>query len=330
MIRAFTIAGLGALLCGATFGQTTAKAPAFEVAAVKVNTAGESVRPSADLVNGRLTLRNVPMLFIVAQAYRVGFDRVVGPGWLETQRFDIVANSPPDTTGDTLWLMLQNLLAERFKLTVHRDQTPVPVYALVVGRKGPKLQEAAQDSDDTSKCNREGRQITCQIHKTTMAKLADQLPHWVSRNWFDLPIVDQTGLQGTYDFSITWTLTDRRPGAGGGTPEADDPTAITLFDALQDQLGLKLEQRKAPVDRIVVDHIERVPTDNSSVRQGRWRHPLADLRRFEQPARSLDKLPHRREATIMNMYEDPLVGRLRGRHSGRADLLRRAGDRPRD
>ncbi len=253
MTRAFAIAGLGALFSGMTFGQPSPSTPAFEVASVKVNTSGE--RASGDTKGDRLTLYNMPMKVIIALAYRVPNDRVAGPAWLDTDGFDIVAKVGPGTTADTLWLMLQNLLAERFKLAVHRDQSPVPVYALVADKKGPKLQEAAADSQVKSTCNREGTQLTCRNQKLTMADLAQNLPRWVGRDWFGLPIVDQTGLHGVYDFSLTWTLTNN-------ADESVEPPAVSLFEALQDQLGVKLEQRKVPVDRIVVDHIERVPIDN--------------------------------------------------------------------
>ena len=248
-IRAFTIATLGTLLSGAVFGQ-----PAFEVASVKVNKSGES-EPTGDAKNGRFTLHNCPMFVIVARAYQVNFDRIDGPEWLKTERYDIDAKFAPDTTGEDLWLMVQNLLAERFKLVAHHEQKPVTVWALVVAKKGPKLQPPAADSPLTRECTRQGLQLTCQARKITTAEFAERFLHWTSRNWFGLPIVDQTGLTGVYDFSLTWTMTNR----------SDDPVeapGVSLFDALQDQLGLKLEQRKAPVDRIVIDSMEKVPTEN--------------------------------------------------------------------
>ena len=197
------------------------------------------------------------MFVLVAQAYQVNYDRLVGPDWIRTERYDIDAKFPPDAKSDTLWPMLQNLLAERFKLVVHRDQTLAPVYALVVGKNGPKLQESAADSTVRAKstCSRQGLQLTCKCQKMTMQGLTENLPRWMSRDWFDLPIVDQTDLAGAYDFSVTWTPTDRRD-------DTIDAGGLSLFDAIQDQLGLKLEQRKAPVDRIVIDHIERIPTEN--------------------------------------------------------------------
>jgi uncharacterized protein (TIGR03435 family) len=253
MTQALAIAALVAIFSGMTFSQTSQSPPAFEVASVKVNTSGE--RASGDTKGDKLTLYNMPMKVIIAMAYQVPNDRVVGPAWLDTDGFDIVAKVPPDSTAATLWPMLQSLLAERFKLAAHHEQTPVPVYALVVGKKGPTLHEASADSQVKSTCSREGTQLTCQNQKLTMADLAQNLPRWVSRDWFGLPIVDQAGLHGVYDFSLTWTLTNK-------ADESLDPPAISLFDALQDQLGLKLEQRKVSVDRIVVDHAERVPIGN--------------------------------------------------------------------
>jgi uncharacterized protein (TIGR03435 family) len=260
MIRTFVVAALGALVCGVTFAQAvTGSAPVFEVASVKVNTSGE--RPSVNARGDRLTMSNMPLRAIVALAYQVPNDRVTGPGWLDNG-FDIVAKFGPDTTRETLWPMLQNLLAERFKLAIHHEQTLVPVYALVVAKNGPKLQEASAGGTSKSTCSMQGTLLTCRNQKMTMEDLAQNFPRWVSRDWFDLPIVDQTGLHGAYDFSLTWTLTDRRDDTRGGAAEASDPSGVSLFDALQDQLGLKLEQRKAPLDRIVVDHAERIPVEN--------------------------------------------------------------------
>jgi uncharacterized protein (TIGR03435 family) len=247
MIRAFAIAGLVALSSAATFGQS------FEVASVKVNTSGE--RPSESGKGDRLTMYNMPMRALIATAYQVPFDRVVGPNWLDTEGYDIVAKPAPDATREMLWPMLQNLLAERFKLAVHREQKVVPVWALVVGKQGPKLKESSDENQVKPGCGRQGVQLTCSSHRSTMARLAEDLHRWVSRDWFGLPIVDQTGLQGVYDFTLTWTP----------TPKPDEPgelSGVGLLDAIQDQLGLKLEPRKAPVDRIVIDHVERVPIEN--------------------------------------------------------------------
>jgi uncharacterized protein (TIGR03435 family) len=246
--------GLGALFSSLAYGQeATASVPAFEVASVKVNTSGAPA--SGDAKGDRLTLYNMPLKVIVARAYQVTNDKVTGPAWLDTDSYDIVAKFAPDTARRDLWLMLQNLLVERFKLAIHHEQQLVPVYALVVGKKGPKLLEASADSQRKSTCSRQGTQITCHNQMLTMADLAENLPRWVSRDWFGMPVVDQTGLHGVYKFDLTWTPTNR-------PDESIDPPGVSLFDALQEQLGLKLDQRKAPVDRIVIDHIERLPSEN--------------------------------------------------------------------
>src|SRR5271157_975331 len=259
MIRALIIAALGVSACGAEFGQAATGGPAFEVASVKRNTTAGDSEPTGDSSNGRLSLRNMPLFVLVAQAYQVNYDRLVGPDWIRTERYDIDAKFPPDAKSDaTLRLMLQNLLAERFKLVVHRDQTPALVYALVVAKNGPKLQAASAGSEPKNTCSGKNSQLICMNRKSTMADLVRNLPRWMPRDWFDLPVVDQTGLEGTYDFSLTWTSTRR----ADDTSAASDPGFISLFDALQDQLGLKLERRKAPLDRIVIDHLERVPTEN--------------------------------------------------------------------
>lgn len=175
------------------------------MASVKVNTSGESAT-SGNFENGRLTLLNIPMKVIVARAYQVTNDRIAGPDWLDFDRFDIIAKSAPDMTGDAMWLMLRSLLADRFHLTIHREQPAVPVYALVAGKTGPKFKEASADSPEKVTCSRPDSQVTCRNQKTTMAQLAQNLPRWVSRNFFDLPVLDRTELHGVYDFSLTWTF----------------------------------------------------------------------------------------------------------------------------
>jgi uncharacterized protein (TIGR03435 family) len=246
---------LGAVFSGLAFNQAATSAPAFEVASVRVNTSAES-RTSDSLDNGRLMLHNYPMLGIIAFAYSIGFDRVAGPGWLYTERYDIDAKFAPDKkfTRDDLLMMMQGLLAERFHLTLHHERKPIQVWALVMGKNGPKLHASTENEFKTT-CGRQGAQTACQCKKTTMSQLAEQLPHWVSRPLFDAPVVDQTGLQGFYDFSLTWTPTD-------SPDQSVEPPGLTLFDALQEQLGLKLELRKAPVDRLIIDHVDRVPTEN--------------------------------------------------------------------
>ncbi len=254
MIRICAVLGLGALTSCTLFSQTAGKAPAFEVASVKANKSGDT-RDWSDVKGTQLTAINAPLMSLLAHAYDVPFDRIEGPGWLTTERYDIVAKLPSGTTRATLNLMMQGLLIERFKLRIHHDQTPAPVYALVLGKSGPKLRVASGSGQPRYTCGPAGIRMTCKADNTTMAQLAADLPRWVSTNWFGRPVVDQTTLADAYDFSLTWTPT-RRP------DDIIEPPGLSLFEALQDQLGLKLQLVKASVDRVVVDHIERVPIEN--------------------------------------------------------------------
>jgi uncharacterized protein (TIGR03435 family) len=236
-------------------GQPTGDKPAFEVATVKVNNNVDQ-RSSSSSSRDRLTLTAYPMLGLVAFAYEVPFDRIVAPGWMDTEHYDISAKFAPDTTHVALRLMMQSLLADRFKLAVHYEERPTTVYALVAGKGGLKLQPSLTSPPESPRCRSEkDRQLTCEGKGVTLDELARAIPHWLSQRWLGAPVVDQTGTAGTYDFSLNWTMTNR-------SDDPVEPPGLSLFDALEVQLGLKLEMRKAPLDRLVVDRAERRPTEN--------------------------------------------------------------------
>ena len=256
MTRAMMIA---ALFSGVAICQTAAT-PAFEVATVKRNTSDE--RSTGTSKNGRTTWVNVPLSVMIARAYRVANDRVVGPEWIHTDCFDVNATYKPEVSGDDYWAMLRNLLEERFKMKVRRDQTQITVYALLVAKDRPLFQETAKNTKYKEDCKRDGPKIRCESQKMTMDRLAQNLPRWLPANWFDAPVLDLTGLKGEYDFTLAWTPTDRPPDAEVAAPVTNDPAPEFLLDAIQRQLGLKIERRKAPVERIVIEHIERNPIEN--------------------------------------------------------------------
>ena len=243
---------LGALLPCLTYGQAAGGTPAFEVASVKVSNSLDS-RPSGDVENGRFWMHNMPMVGIIQYAYHINFDRIAGPDWLFTQYYDIDTTFEPGADGEAVRLMTQKLLADRFKLTLHHGQSPTAVYALVVGKKGAKLKSASEDGRPLFEMK--GLQFTCRYPKITVAEFAQEIPHWLSQHWLAYPVVDQTGIEGVHDISLTFTMTNH-------AEDTVDPPGLTLFDAIEEQLGLKLEQRKVPFDRIVIDHIERVPMAN--------------------------------------------------------------------
>jgi uncharacterized protein (TIGR03435 family) len=166
--------------------------------------------------------------------------------------------------------MFQKLLAERFKLVVHNDEQPVPVYALTPGKRNVKLKEA--DGSARSSCKNfsqdEGNIQTCQ--NTTMTQFAERLRNMAPGYLGDHPVVDLTGLKGSYDFTLSFAWITRFTPAGrgggdssGGVAAASDPNGgITVFEAVDKYLGLKLAAQKYPMPVIVIDHLERTPTEN--------------------------------------------------------------------
>lgn len=259
-------------------------------------------------VNGsRVDIRFMSLHTLVVTAYRIKPYQLSGPDWMRSQRFDIAAKIPDGSSKDRVPEMLQALLAERFKLSIHRDKKEQPVMALVVGKNGFKLAQAAADADAPVPETSGGRALYSpqgdarmldngdlvvtggafgpirggrgangsmkfEFLKLTMPALAEVLaPH------VDHPVVDMTDLRGAYYFAWEIDLPAGGGGGGrkgGGPPEGGraggdspdsgpppDPLADGLFRAIE-KAGLKLEARKAPAEIIVVDHIEKTPTDN--------------------------------------------------------------------
>jgi uncharacterized protein (TIGR03435 family) len=281
MIRALKSAGLAALFSSCVLAQPATTPLSFEVADVQVSKPGG--KPHGDfLPGGKVTIQSFPMKGLIAIAWDLPDDYVIGgPAWLNSEHYDIVAKAVTTAPLKELRLMLQTLLIERFKLQVHHDKKAMPVYALVAGKKAVKLQERAAGDGDKPSCKIQGvqqrtdglflRSFICK--KTSMEELANRLPE-AAPAYVDLPVVNLTDLKGLYDFTLAWTPTGGgRGGAGrggdapaagkaGDMPAASEPDGVTLFDALQSQLGLKLEPRKYPMDILVIDKVERVPTEN--------------------------------------------------------------------
>jgi uncharacterized protein (TIGR03435 family) len=255
------LANLVVLIPCVGLGQSPSPRPEFEVADVKVNNSGQPGVQGGFLPGGQLSVRNIPMKELIVQAYKAG-GVAGGPNWLDSERFDIVAKAPPNTPEDTLRLMLQTLLAERFKLAIHREQKSTAVFVLVAAKRGFKLHAAA--GSGRPKCSpgegAEGLNHTV-CTNFTMADLAAALPTRIAPSFIDRPVVDLTGLKGAYDFQLDWVPRPLVGNAADG-PSADIAAGATVFDALDKQLGLKLEERKLPMPVIVIDHIERVPTEN--------------------------------------------------------------------
>lgn len=250
------------LSCVPAFSQPPSTPLSFEVAEVKVNKSGD-LRITAELNSGRVTVRNAPMKLLITAAYHIPESVLEGgPGWLETDRFDVIAKASPTTPEEDLRLMLRTLLAERFKLAVHNEQKPTTAYVLTVGKRGHKLQESETAKPGDDRCGpgqgAPGDQhIVCQ--RMTMRDLADALPNIAPGYIRGVPVIDQTDLKGSYQFKLDWTPAGR---LNSPTATEDGASIRSLFDALDSELGLKLESRKVPLPVVVIDHVERVPTEN--------------------------------------------------------------------
>ena len=266
-------------LCAFTVvGVAQKSAPAFEAASVRPNTSGERAQ-SSQIGNGSVVLTNMRMLAVIVNAYGVRPDRIVGsPAWFDRERFDITARAPVDAPDNLLRPMLRTLLAERFRFVAHTEMREVPVYALVVdrgdGRLGPNLLASTQCDDAfgpragdaalplgkrpctviTGADGRGAAYITGGAR--TVAALVDALQRPGGlQELVGRPVVDRTGLTGTYDFYVRFAAA----GLDAASPNATNQPSI--FTALQEQLGLRLEAARGPVEMLVIDSVER-PTPN--------------------------------------------------------------------
>jgi uncharacterized protein (TIGR03435 family) len=219
--------------------QQSTPRPAFEVASVKPNKVGGGF--SIDTPSGsRLMTANTTLKFLVQQAYRVQeFQVSGGPSWFNTERYDIVAKAASPTSGDQLMLMLQVLLEDRFKLNLHKDKKVVPAYSLVVGKTGSKLHEASLEGSS----NNGFRIGTTRLsgRRVSMSGFADVLSQLLGH-----PVSNGTALSGFFDLRLEWSPDETQPRVPQGA--VLDTSGPSIFTAVQEQLGLKLESTKAPVD----------------------------------------------------------------------------------
>jgi uncharacterized protein (TIGR03435 family) len=245
-----------ALLSATFLRAQTAPPPQFEVATVKVSPppSGDAITINLGTVlNGRLAMTNVTLSDCIKLAYGiVSDDQLVAPDWImgrqvrfDQVRFDIVAQAPPDTPRDRVLLMLQPLLAERLKLVLHHEQKQLSYLGLTVAKTGPKIRPAKPGAPLGNSAAR-GRIVANQM---PMSGLATVLSRFERET-----VVDLTGLSGAFEFKLEWTPDGPVPPDGASGP--------SLFTAVQQQLGLRLESRKGPLDVLVVDHAEKVPTEN--------------------------------------------------------------------
>jgi len=264
-VAGFVLSTIG--LCaasGAAWAQSPPKSPsprAFDSASIKPNTSG-SGGFSMGTSHGRLTATNVSVQTLVEKAFLLKeFQVSGGPGWLATERYDIVAKIDAGTiSDDDLWLSLQPLLADRFHLKFHRELKQLPVYSLVVAKNGPKLKThvaAVEGKDEpTMRVSIGSGKGKIEATKTSLARLADTLG-----NHLDRTVIDNTGLRGEYDFKLEWA--QEHPGEESGPSmltslqEGLGLAGPSIFTAVQEQLGLKLESAKGPVETIVINAVTK-------------------------------------------------------------------------
>jgi uncharacterized protein (TIGR03435 family) len=263
---------------------SVANLPSFEVASIRPNKSAEAggsfgTRGSQTY----LYVVNNTLFNIIRNAYGLQANQIIGgPDWIraEGEKFDITAKAPEETKPDQMLLMMQALLADRFKLRLHKETRDVPMFALVLARSdrtlGPRMTPAAVDCNalraamvrgekptlptpvgDRPACGAQTRPGRLLIGGYPPSDIARQMSVWVGGR----PVVDRTGLTGIYDLELTWTP-DQPPAARDGAPPlAIDPNGPSLFTAVQEQLGLKLEPTTGPVEMLVIDSAERPTPD---------------------------------------------------------------------
>jgi bla regulator protein blaR1 len=267
----------------------------FEVASVKANKSGDNRIGIGFQPGGGFRATNVPLRELISAAYGTpqplpAFQITGGPKWIESDRFDIVAKASgdpqpgPNGPPTVMFAMLRTLLADRFQLILHRETKEMAIYALVLaradGKLGPQLRPAATDCAALMASARgrgapppppaPGERMPCGMRmfpgnlsggSSSMVQLTNVLARFVNRT-----VVDRTGLTGNYDLDLQWTPDQMPQGRGDPPPGAPalpaiDPNGPSIFTAVQEQLGLKLESTKGPVSVVVIDRVEH-PTED--------------------------------------------------------------------
>jgi uncharacterized protein (TIGR03435 family) len=241
----------------AAFAQSDPK-PAFTVADVHAvaPTANPALVGAIPQIN-RFELRGATMLDLIRTAWDVDATRVIGgPAWLDTDRFDVIAQTPAGATREATNTMLQSLLAERFSLVVHNDTRDLPAFVMTIAKGGPKLKKShGADDADCKQSETDGPVNNIYVcHNMTMPSFVQLLPALAPAYFRGTKLVDRTRLDGTWDFTVKWTSFGLVALAGS--------EGVSLFDFAEKQLGLHIELAKAPIPVVVVDSVNEKPTPN--------------------------------------------------------------------
>jgi uncharacterized protein (TIGR03435 family) len=252
---------LYALFAYESFAQT------FEVATMKLHPPGSPEGTATTQTGGpgtgdptRVTIINRTLHRLLIESYGLVGYQLKDPPDLDQVRYDVVAKVPPGATAQEVRVMMQNLLIERLQLKIRHEHQVVPVYALLIGKRGPKFKPSSEPIDPA---NQGMSRSSTGAGLVKLAAVGQTIPQLVSALFqqTDHPIMDMTGLSGKYDYTLTF-VSRRSNELSAMSPDARVADAPTIFQAVQDQLGLKLEARKMPVDLVIVDSGHKIPVEN--------------------------------------------------------------------
>jgi uncharacterized protein (TIGR03435 family) len=273
--RTAGLVGALALLGVASVGQDVSDNLQFDVVSVKLNNS-PNAQQSLRVTPGRASATNIPLRTIIQFAFQAQKHELVNaPAWIDVERFDILATAPPSSSIEQMRVMLRNMLVYRFKLVARKEKREIPIYALVLSRRdgkvGPNMKasevdctanasrgidqiQTARPVDPEKRCQilpmfGEGRFIGRGLHMENIASALNNL--------VDRPIFDKTGLSGPFEFDLKWTP-DALAQVNTGTADVNGPS---LFTAMQEQLGLKLDSQRDQADVLVIDRVERPTPD---------------------------------------------------------------------
>jgi uncharacterized protein (TIGR03435 family) len=225
------------------------KSLSFEVASAAPNRETSPGRERLQVNPGGLSLMKASLWFCIQWAYDVRSDQVSGPDWLRTLKFDIAAKTSAPATEAEMRRMMQTLMAERFKVVLHRETRTLDVYEMRIAKHGLKLTKV--DSEESGEMDTRNGQGFYAFHHVTMTEFAQQIRSLA----LNKPVVDHTGLQDRYDLTLRFPAGDRPVGEAHG----DMPS---VMDLVEEQFGLKLELKKLPTEVLVIDRAEKTPIEN--------------------------------------------------------------------
>jgi len=249
-----TVLAANLLLIAGAGGALAQPLPTFEVASVKASPLSSDslhmrTQPVVTSSPGGVTMLNATLKALIQWAYHVQTIQVIGPGWLDSNHYDIVSKTAAPASNEELRQMMQTLLAGRFKLAFHRETKEMQAYVVTVAKTGHKMKPSEGEGPMDAKPTGKGLNIL--FTHVTLAELAE-----MASSPLQGVVVDQTGLKGAWDFTIDGSMfAMQKP--------ADETEAIgMIIQVMNDQLGIKIDQKKVPAEVLIVDHAEKIPVEN--------------------------------------------------------------------